>query len=179
MNFKKIFKLPNYYIGIRISFKKRERTKSIGITNKIGRHYVLFLDYDINDYKLIVEEIESLQKDYKLGNAYVFITKKGFHIIIPDLLTYQEHKKIIESTSVEYAYKKVPQQNNKKVWVLRITPKKNNNNIEPYMIIKSKYNKRKKSKPHTNYLIKKGFKIKNNNNFCYNNKKLIYAIYEA
>lgn len=177
MLIKKTFKIPHYYIGIKIAFKKREGTKVIGITNKIGRHYVLFLDYDINDYKLIEEEIETIQKDYKLGDAYIFRTKRGFHVIIPNLLTYQEHKKIIENTSVEYAYKSIPQKNNKKVWVLRITPKKNNE-IIPYMIIHNKSNK-KISAPHIKYLKNRGFKNIKENNKYYINKTLKYAIYEA
>lgn len=130
MEWKGRLKIPRYWLGIqlKIALKPREGTPVVGIYNKIGHQYVPFFDYDdIKDKNLLYEEILSLQETYDLGNAYFFKTGKGYHVIMTDLLDYDEWLEIISSSSCDSAYKSVPQINGQKAWVLRITEKKKNN----------------------------------------------------
>ena len=178
---KKVFRIPGYFLGVyfKIGLKRREGTKVLGVTNKIGSDYVLFLDYDINDILMLEDEIKSLQRKNDLSTAYIFETGRGFHVIIPDLLTYQEVKHIMSQATIEYAYFNVPQNNKKKVWVLRLTDKKNSK-ITFYGKI---YNEsmRKTSYPHLKLLMDRGIKVVASQllNSSYEDNKLQYAAYEA
>ena len=122
-------KLPKWWLGIsiKIALKKREGIEVIGVYNKVGNQYIPFLDYDsINNKDLLYTELQALQYKYDLGNAYIFKTGKGYHIIFTDLLYYDEWVEILNSTTCDPDYKQVPQGNGQKSWVLRLTRKRKN-----------------------------------------------------
>jgi len=178
---KKVFRVPGYFLGIyfKIGLKKREGTRVIGVTNKVGNNYVLFLDYEIDDIMMITDGIKALQKKHRLSTAYLFKTRRGFHVIIPDLLTYNELTNILSQATIEYAYLDVPRNNKKKVWVLRLTDKKDNKII----FYEQLYNEctRTTSYPHLRLLMKKKIPVAASQviNSSYDSNELQYATYEA
>jgi len=125
-----------------------------GVTNKVGHRYVVFLDYDYDEKHSIYSEVSSLQAEWGLGNAYLFKTSKGYHVIFLDLLSYGEFKAILNASSCDDAYKQVPQQNNARAWVLRITDKKDN--IITYEDVITAPQVRPVSEPHARLLIMRG-----------------------
>lgn len=129
MNWKLRFRIPRWWVGVqlKIAFKKREGVPVVGICNKVGHRYVPFFDYDFDNKLAIFQEIRSLQEKHFLGNAYFFKTKAGYHVIFLDLMTYDEWLYLLNDSTCDKYYKEVPQMNNSKMWVLRVTPKKNNN----------------------------------------------------
>lgn len=178
---KKVFRIPGYFLGIyfKIGLKKREGTRVIGITNKVGSSYVLFLDYDIDDIMMIIDEVRTLQKKHRLSTAYFFKTGGGFHVIIPDLLNYQKLITILTEATIEYAYLDVPRNNKKKVWVLRLTDKKDNKIIYYGQLWHD--STRKTSNPHLRLLMKKKIPVAASQviNSSYDYEELQYATYEA
>lgn len=150
------FKIPRYWVGIyfKLALKKREGVVVRGVTNKVGHRYVVFLDYDYDEPHSIEGEVRSLQEEWGLGNAYLFKTNKGYHVIFLDLLSYGEFKEILNASSCDDAYKQVPQQNNARAWVLRLTDKKNN--IITYQKTIHSKQERMISEPHARLLIMRG-----------------------
>lgn len=140
------------------SFRKQEGYEAVGIGNKMDHRYCVFLDYDYNELTTLTSEIKGLQKNYNLGNAYLFSTGKGFHVIFLDLVTYQELKVIMNASTCDYHYKVIGRKNCKRQWVLRFTDK-GKNKITFHSIIKSQSD-RMQSFPHSNYLIAQGVPIK-------------------
>jgi hypothetical protein len=133
MEIKKTIKIPGYTLGINIKavLKKREGTIVAGIGNKFDIFYAPFFDYDITDLKVLLPELAHLQANYLLSNMHLFRTGKGYHVITADLLKYDTWIEILDSSNCDPDYKRVPAINGKKVWILRVTPKKNG---EPYYI---------------------------------------------
>lgn len=179
---KKHFRIPGWWVGFtfKLAFKKREGHRVIGITNKIGSRYVLFLDYDIKELKFILEEVADLQDRHKLGNAYFFESGRGYHVIIPDLFTYREIVELLQETSIEAAYLAVPRRN-AKVWVLRCTPKGDNRTT--YLGLIRAPGRRLKSAPHLRHIRRRGVPkalIQSELlNSSYGGKRVSYATYEA
>lgn len=150
-------------IYIRVSFKKWEGNESVGLSNKVDHRYCVFLDYDINEETTVHADLYGLQKQFDLGNCYLFRTKKGFHAIFLDLVTYDELKKILDASSCDDHYKYVSRNNNNRQWILRINPKKNGNNVVFDHVLPG-YHSRALSFPHSNYLLAQGVEPKIINN---------------
>lgn len=156
MNWRLRFKIPGWLVGLQVKlyFKKREGTPVIGICNKIGHRYVPFFDYDIDNKLALFQEIRSLQEKHFLGNAYFFKTRRGYHVIFLDLLTYDEWLYLLNDSTCDQYYKEVPQMNNTKMWVLRITPKKNNEPVFETVLYNQQV--RPVSAPHKQLLKERG-----------------------
>lgn len=151
------FPLGKHLLGInfRVSLKKREGSDVVAIANKMGHRYVVFLDYDITEVHTVYEDVSGLQEHYQLGNAYIFSTKAGFHVIFTDLVSYGELCEILDSSCCDEHYKYVSRKNNNRQWVLRITDKKNKNKVEFKTVLwANQY--RQVSYPHSRYLIAQG-----------------------
>ena len=144
--------------SFRMSFKKRDGYDVLALSNKVDHRYCVFLDYDIIEETTITSDVKGLQKKFNLGNAYVFTTAKGFHVLFIDLVTYDELKVIMNSSSCDEHYKYVSRKNNNRQWVLRFTPKGSKNPVKFYKIMKG-VQERPISYPHTNYLIAQGVPI--------------------
>lgn len=105
----------------------REKTAMMyGVGNRCSDgQYVLFLDYDDTPAEWIYEEIELLQKTHDcLGDAFVFKTKNGYHVVFLEKLSLGTIIKLMDITSCDKDYKNVPMNYGRKIWVLRSSPKK-------------------------------------------------------
>ena len=142
-------------INFRMSLKKREGNDVIAISNKVDHRYCIFLDYDYTEETAIDKDIRGLQRKFSLGNAYVFKTLNGFHVMFIDLVEYDELLRILNASTCDEHYKYVSTKNNNRTWVLRITPKKNDNNVTFHKVIKHNQEKAL-SYPHSNYLMAQG-----------------------
>lgn len=157
MKFRFYLPIGKHLLGVnfRMSLKKREGSDVVAIANKCGHRYVLFLDYDYTEQETVYEDITGLQEQYQLGNAYIFTTKKGFHAIFTDLMTYDELKEVLKASSCDEHYKYVSTRNNNRTWVLRITDKKHGNKVEyKETLYAPQY--RRMSYPHMKYLLAQG-----------------------
>jgi hypothetical protein len=157
MRFRWYIPFGKHLIGInfRMSLKKREGSEVVAIANKMGHRYCVFLDYDYNEQETVYEDITGLQEHYQLGNAYVFTTKKGFHAIFIDLLSYEELKTVMDASSCDEHYKYVSRRNNNRTWVLRISDKKGGNKVEFKEVLEAPQY-RQISYPHKKYLQAQG-----------------------
>jgi len=142
-------------INFRMSLKKREGSDVVAIANKMGHRYVIFLDYDIEEKTIVYEDVSGLQEHYQLGNAYIFKTAKGYHVIFIDVVGYGELCEILDASTCDEHYKYVSRKNNNRTWVLRITDKKKGNKVEFLEILWSPQC-RQISYPHSRYLISQG-----------------------
>ncbi len=116
--------------------------------------YVLFLDYDNTPYNWISEEIGLLQEMFSLGTAYVFQTKNGYHVVFLEKYTLKQIISFLDVTSCDKNYKTVPLYYGRKIWVLRTSPKVD----EELRFIKAHHpllpNIEEKSLAHSMYLAK-------------------------
>ena len=184
MRFRFYLPLGKHLLGInfRMNLKKREGSDVVAIANKCGHRYCLFLDYDYNEEQSVYQDLLGLQDQYQLGNAHVFTTKKGFHAIFIDLLTYEELKEVLDASSCDEHYKYVSRRNNNRTWVLRITDKKKGNKVEyKETLFAPQY--RRMSYPHMKYLRAQGVPMEyfaDRENFldCKNNE-LLFVKYKA
>lgn len=87
--------------------------------------YVLFLDYDETPLEWIDEEIVLLQTLFRLGNAYVFATKHGFHVVFLEKHLLLDIIDMMKVTSCDAQYKDIPLYYGRRVWILRTTNKRN------------------------------------------------------
>ena len=179
------FKIPGYYVGVylnfRLAIKPREGTKVVGVCNKIADKYLLFLDYDYDNRKTLLPELRAIQEKYALGNAYLFKTGRGYHVIFTDLLTYDLFTEILDSTSCDKDFKQVPKNNHYRTWVLRATSKKENAVVFKEVLYNPQI--RVTSAPHTQYLHDRGVpevvtdRIRSFERL--HKHKLLWATYEA
>lgn len=171
-------------INLRISLKKREGNDVVAIANKVGNKYCVFLDYDITEKTTVYQDVLGLQDEFQLGNAYIFTTKKGFHVIFIDLVTYSELCQILDHSCCDEHYKYVSRKNNNRQWVLRISEKKGGNKVEFKEIFWSNQY-RQASYPHSRYLIAQGVpewvfqKIDKDELFSFVGNDLTFVTYRA
>lgn len=132
-----------------------ERTDLMhGMGNRcVGGKYVLFLDYDHMPLEWVREEIELLQQTYgpMLGNAYLFQTKNGIHVIFLEKHFLGKIKEFMDMTSCDKNYKEIPMQYSRKIWILRQSSKKGEA-IKYLGVINSKPSIVEKSRAHALYM---------------------------
>ena len=124
-----------------------------GIGNRCkGGLYCVFLDYDNTPREWILEELAVLQHKHHLGNAHLWSTKHGMHVIFLDKVPLKTLLIIMQDTTCDDNYRLVPLHHARKVWVLRQT-NKNDETIQYAGSLqhKSTY---QKSNAHKEYLIK-------------------------
>lgn len=86
---------------------------------------VLFIDYDTDEKDLIIREYGLLQALFKLPQAYLFKTNKGYHVVCLKKFLPNQVFKILQNTHCDSAYTDMPIRNKYRNWILRISPKKN------------------------------------------------------
>jgi hypothetical protein len=97
-----------------------------GITNRCSDgKYVIFLDYDGEPIDFIRDQIENLQHEFMLGEAFIFKTKHGHHVIFLDKVTLAELVEIFKNTTIDPLYRDVPMRRVRREWVLRQSNKNN------------------------------------------------------
>lgn len=91
-----------------------------GIGNRCtDARYLLMLDYDDSPEDWVRAEIALLQEDKRVGNAHLFKTKNGYHVIFLEKLLLSEVIHFLGMTTVDQRYRDVPLAYGLKVWVLR------------------------------------------------------------
>lgn len=154
-----LFKQHWMFLGRKVSLilrVVRERTVlQYGMGNRCrDGQYVLFLDYDSSPQSWVEQEVRLLQERYRsqLGNAYVFKTKNGYHVVFLEKSVFGMITKMLQSTTCDKAYQDVPMYYARKVWVLRQSSK-NAETIQYLGVLKAKAN-RERSRAHRSYLQK-------------------------
>jgi len=137
-------------------YRTYNTTQSFGITNNTpSGHRLIFCDYDEHLLEFIIPEIHHIQKKYHLSSFFIFKsgTKiNGFHAICLDKLRYKEFLQIINETSADEYYRKMPIKLDQNRWILRTIRKGNSPAPKLIKIITSPYNDRTKSLAHYLYL---------------------------
>jgi hypothetical protein len=91
--------------GFRKWLKLREQEKefhalAIGITSSVDYaedKHIILLDYDVKDFKKVVESVVETQNFWNLSVAFVYRTKNGYHVIFYfDQVPYTRLKMIID-----------------------------------------------------------------------------------
>lgn len=106
---------------------KEKKVLHYGVGNRCKNgQYVLFLDYDDTPLEWVEEELLLLQKrfEFLLGDAYLFKTKNGIHVIFLEKHHLGRIIQMMDMTSCDKNYKTVPLLYARKVWVLRQSEKK-------------------------------------------------------
>ena len=144
--------LGNEYVIQTAARKKRTQTIG-GYTNRChdGR-FILLFDYDIKNFNWIRQEIEHLQRTHIIGDCHVFKTGKGFHVVCLDKVSLTKYVQILEQTTVDPNYIKVPLQYGQKIWTLRFTQKDGQKPLYVCSIPSVNDHMRKKSNPHRKFL---------------------------
>lgn len=89
-----------------------KRALAIGMNSWINidqdRHIVM-LDYDVSDRGVVVRSVEELQAFWALSDAYLFKTKKGYHVFFwYDIVPYERLRMIIDfARDVDPMYKHI------------------------------------------------------------------------
>jgi len=164
MRWSHLFMFLNYTVFLKLQILKKLETRAEGAASRVVNsiRHVTFLDYDdIDDYRLLTE-LEIIQEEKKIGNFYVFQTRRnGRHAVCIDALRFRDVKDIVDYSSCDLAYKKGPRLNEYRSWVLRYT-KKGKNRDAPKYIYKGESpheGKNLQSLGHANYLMNFGVKI--------------------
>jgi len=150
MNFN--FTLFNKRIGLS-AYARDVRHKYVsGYCNRtIDGLYIITLDYDDMDLDTVQGELNRLQEDHALGDFYIFKSGGGYHGVCLDKVNFKELLLIMENSSIDINYMKVPLYSGKKLWVLRLTDK-DNKSIEYVCKIPSSYESNVQSTAHANLL---------------------------
>lgn len=92
-----------------------------GITNRCKDGlYVLFLDYDKSPESWIREEITLLQGKFSwLGEAHLFKTKHGHHVVFLEKSHLHNMYDAMRYTSCDTAHREIPMRWTRRAWVLR------------------------------------------------------------
>jgi len=159
-------------------YRTHRTTGTLGIRNNTpdGKR-LLFMDYDEHLLEFIEPEIKHLQKTYGLSDFYIFkssLKPNGFHAICLDKLRYKEFINIINQSSCDEYYRKMPITTDHHSWVLRSLKKEGSIKPKLVKIIKSKHQEREKSLAHYLYL-KHQHNIKNKPKKLDKNK-ILYTI---
>ena len=147
------FTINNTEYAIKLA-KRRKRTKPIqGYTNrcKDGK-FITVIDYDTKKVNWIIDEIEHIQKEYKLGDFYFFETNKGYHTVCFDKVTLKEYINILNRTSVDPDYVKIPLKYGERLWTLRHSKKSEMKPRFTFVLNSKTPESRIKSHPHIKFI---------------------------
>ena len=120
-----------------------------GTTNRcVDGTYVMYLDYDKLNITDIVPEIEIIIEKFKLSSVYIFQSSHlSYHVICLDKITAREFSDILNQSSCDENFKRIPTNYCLRKWVLRFSVKGKKEAPKHIMTIISNYNIRQKSKP--------------------------------
>lgn len=150
MLLKKTLDLFGWHLNVLFRAVPERKVLHFGMGNRCNDgKYVLFLDYDHLPLEWVEEEILLLQ-DLGLGNAYVFKTKHGIHVVFLEKYYLGLMSNLLDVTSADKNYKSIPMQYARKIWILRQSNKKDES-IE-YLGVRKKRGLPEKSLAHASYL---------------------------
>ena len=114
----------NLFFKVVAWYKDSARTRGYSSRVVPTSLHVIFLDYDNIVDERLREELAFLQDLFEIGNFYVLATSEyGRHAICIDALTLKEVKEIVDFSSCDLAFKKAPNINEFRTWVLRYDKK--------------------------------------------------------
>jgi len=154
------FKLFNKLVILRnpILIKKLPTLATLGLTNKTTDNYFLpFFDYDEVEYKVVLEDVDFLQKNFDIGSVIINVSSEekelsgelvgNYHVIGFTKFTFPEIREIINLSRC-HSYFKQGWKFQQRCWVLRILEKtdfKSNLDVKPKVrfktLVKSKTNR--------------------------------------
>ena len=119
------FNLLGKRIGFSFDIRNQKKEWVTGYTNRCkDGMYVICLDLDNVELEWIEGELRRLQEDFELGTFYIFrSSENSYHAVCLDKVLFVELISIMESSTVDPDYLRVPLKWGKKVWTLRLTPK--------------------------------------------------------
>jgi hypothetical protein len=122
------------------------RQQCVGITSldyngpggKYEAYHMPMLDYDGKNVKKIIrKDVKLLQKEYGLGDAWVYKTRRGYHVyFLTDLVSRDDYWEILNSTQCCKGFKKAAQ--SKGYAVLRVSAKYTEFDISFEYILRSR-----------------------------------------
>ena len=156
------FNILNRRFGITLYSRKIKKEWVTGYTNRTEDGlYIITLDYDNLDQDDVINDIRRLQYEFALSDFYVFNSGNGFHAVCLDKVTLLELRNIMENSSIDPNYMRVPFISGKRLWVLRLT-NKDDKEVFYSGTIKSSYGKNRQSQAHAillNNLFDLGIKL--------------------
>lgn len=125
------FELFGREYGLMALTRNKTKQPVAGVTNRTkDGYYVLFLDYDGMPLDWVMDELAAIGDEYRLGDVMVFKSSADhYHVVGFDKLTRDEYQSILNRSSCDPQYKKVPFTWGRRVATLRATPK-NGRDIE-------------------------------------------------
>lgn len=164
-----VIKLRNYSVLLKLQVMKKLDVRSSGVSSRIpfSSLHVVFLDYDNIEDERLREELFFLQSEFELGNFYVLKTRDyGRHAMCLDALRFKDVKEVVDFSSCDMMFKKAPNINEYRCWVLRHSKKGNREEPKYLYTVESEYGKTNpQSRAHAKYLLKFGVKIDLKNPF--------------
>jgi hypothetical protein len=158
-----LLKIGNYHLFLKAQILRNLNIRTRGVSSRIPNTslHVIFLDYDNIDDEKLKEELRFLQEEFQIGNFYVFKTRnEGRHVYCIDALRLRDVKEIVDFSSCDRSFKKAPQINEYRSWVLRYGKKGDRGEPQYLYTIESPYEgKNLQSRGHAKYLMKFGVKI--------------------
>lgn len=138
--------LARFFVGtyFQVDRIKNWRSRCIGITSMLdpahesygGSHMPMF-DYDGNVKKKIRKDVAAFQDKYGLGDAWVYKTKKGFHVyFFCDAVSYEIYMQMLKEADCCKGFQ--DRSRKKRYAVLRVSAKYTKFDIELEYILKSK-----------------------------------------
>lgn len=115
-----------HYLQLSAKWAKAKTVTQYGITNRCNDgKYILFLDYDNTPDEWVIEEQRLLQRHFTgyLGNAYLFKTRNGYHVMYLEKNSLDDIINFLALTTCDKQYKDMPLRYGRKAWVLRMSPK--------------------------------------------------------
>jgi len=135
-------------------FKKPMILKGMSSATE-DNHDVLFIDYDTQDLGVIKRDYSVIQRRFKLPQAYLFKTNRGYHVVCLKKFLPHTIYTILSYTHCDSAYNSMPLRNRYRGWVLRISQKQKKKPIFDSLIGKDfRVDTGKISKPHKEFLSK-------------------------
>ena len=136
--------LARFFVGVYFRSERvgNWRSKCVGISsmieapNNFGNHMPMF-DYDGNVKKKIRKDVADFQDKYGLGDAWVYRTKKGFHVyFFCDQVAHEIYMQMLKEASCCQGFKERSMGN--QFSILRVSAKYTRFDIELEYILKSK-----------------------------------------
>ncbi len=146
--------LARFFLTAHYKFGKVKnwRERCVGVSSAIwtGRDsddHMPFLDYDgRNVKKLIRQDVKTLQENYNLGHAWVYETKRGFHVyFFCDSVTTDTYLEMLRNTQACPGFRKMTTV--KREAVLRVSAKYTEFDIKLLYVLKTKSTELKRMLP--------------------------------
>lgn len=133
---KSTIKLKFRFFGLHFFglISKHPNIDTVGLSNLCtdGR-FVVFIDYDNIFLYRVINEVRRLQRKWKIGTVAIISTGEdedlqqkpygNYHVIAYTKFKFFEILKMLDDTSCDPNFKRIPEYFNGRYWVLRVCPK--------------------------------------------------------